>query len=158
MYEAMLRRHEGVRNKVYKDTLGIPTVGVGFNLRRQDARDRISEVGASYDDVLSGKATLTDAQIDALLATDIAECIADLRLILPFDTLPPVARAVLVDLRFNLGGRGLRGFTHTLDEIRAGRFSAAGDRLGKSVWALQVGRRAVENIALLKALGDAKVA
>ncbi len=157
MYEAMLKRNEGVRTKVYKDSLGIPTVAVGFNLKRLDARERLAEVGAVYEDVLLGKA-LTLAQVDKLLAVDIAECLEDLLRLFPdFDTLPPGAKQVLVDLRFNLGGRGLRGFSNTLAEFRARRFSTAGDRLAKSLWAKQVGRRAVENIALLKSLGDVKL-
>ncbi len=158
MYKEMLKRNEGVRNKVYKDSLGIPTIGVGLNLRRLDSRERLAAVGAAYDDILVGKAILTDAQIDTLLAEDIDDCVKDLKALLPkFDAYPPEARAVLVDLRFNLGGKGLRGFNHTLDEFRAGRFSAAGDRLKKSVWFLQVGRRAKENVAILKAIPDLQV-
>ena len=66
-----LVRHEGKRLKVYKDSEGIPTIGVGFNLRRQDAKAKIEAFGLNFQDVLEGRVALTDAQVDSLLVADI---------------------------------------------------------------------------------------
>ena len=52
-----LRFHEGVRNKVYKDHLGIETIGVGRNLVDRG---------------------LSDHEINVLLANDINICTEEL--------------------------------------------------------------------------------
>ena len=51
---------------VYIDTEQHPTVGIGFNLDRSDARRHLSAVGANYDQIRTGSATLTDYQIRTL--------------------------------------------------------------------------------------------
>lgn len=151
----MMRLNEGVRAKVYKDSLGIPTIGVGFNLMRLDARDRLAKLGLKYEDVLLGKVELMPDQIDFLLDEDIAECLTDLKtMFVDFARFPEPVRHVLIDLRFNLGGRGLRGFPNTLSDLRNRQYSAAADRLAKSKWASQVGKRATRNIAALKSVPD----
>lgn len=153
MYKDIIKRHEGLRSKVYKDSLGIPTIGVGFNLMRLDARDKLKAVGASYENLILGKTVLNNNQIEVLLEQDIYACIKDLKSLFPtFDTLPENVRLVLVDLRFNLGGKGLRGFKNTLKHLQIGNYSAAADSLAQSLWAKQVGKRATENINLLKAV------
>ncbi len=55
--------NEGHYLHVYKDPLGIPTIGVGFNLKKSGARKKITDVGANYDLVLAGKQDLTEAQV-----------------------------------------------------------------------------------------------
>ena len=45
--KAQLRAHEGVRDRAYRDTRGILTVGVGFNLARPDARSRATRSSPS---------------------------------------------------------------------------------------------------------------
>ena len=49
-FVSQLRFHEGVRNQVYKDHLGIETIGVGRNLRDRG---------------------LSDEEVDYLLSNDI---------------------------------------------------------------------------------------
>ena len=53
-----LKKHEGVKNKVYMDSVGIPTIGVGFNLNREDAPQKIKALGLDYNLVKSGKKLL----------------------------------------------------------------------------------------------------
>jgi lysozyme len=152
--KTLLRDHEGVRAKVYKDSLGIPTIGVGRNLQRLDSRESLKRVGADYDQLLLGKAALTDAQIDALLEEDIDACLADLRTLFDdFDERPVEIQLVLLDLRFNLGAKGLRGFPNTLKDISSGNYESAAARLEKSLWATQVKSRAV---TICKMLRDAQ--
>ena len=106
MIRELIKKHEGVRLKVYKDSLGIPTVGVGFNLNRPDANAVLASVGAKHADVVAGK-PLTDAQVDALLDKDLDACEKDLEALIPdIRSFPVEAQAVLMDLRFNLGGAG----------------------------------------------------
>lgn len=66
---------EGKSNKVYIDTAGKPTIGVGHYLK-DDIRDRelfekLFDKKVDYDAILSGKQTLTDDQIEKLFNADI---------------------------------------------------------------------------------------
>src|SRR5713101_6545671 len=75
-----IERHEGGRfDTVYLDSEGHPTIGIGFNLDREDAQEKIEALGLDFDAVRDGTATLTDAQIDALFAADVGQAIADAR-------------------------------------------------------------------------------
>lgn len=62
--------NEGYLSCVYKDSKGIPTVRVGFNLRKSGAAYRITNVGADYNAILSGRECLRDNQIRELFETD----------------------------------------------------------------------------------------
>lgn len=153
MIRELIKKHEGVRLKVYKDSLGIPTVGVGFNLNRPDANAVLASVGAKHADVVAGK-PLTDAQVDALLDKDLDACEKDLEALIPdIRSFPVEAQAVLMDLRFNLGGAGLRRWPKTLASFRARDWKGAAQNIeDNKVWSSQVGKRSAENVALLRKL------
>lgn len=150
---AFITKHEGVRYVMYKDSLGIPTIGVGFNLTRPDAKSIIEGLGLDYQATLRGLVKLTKDQVNVLLDKDIAECLVGLKQIFPtFDSMPDNAKAVLIDLRFNLGQKGLLGFPNTLQDFKDGNYKTAALRLSQSKWAKQVKIRATENISLLNAI------
>ncbi len=65
--KAQLIKHEGKRSKVYKDSEGVPTIGVGFNLKRSDAKAKIEALGLDYTKVLSGDQELTDPKLTRCL-------------------------------------------------------------------------------------------
>ncbi len=148
----LVKKHEGCRLFVYKDSLGIPTIGWGFNLQRAGAKEALAKADAVLANVLAG-APLTQYQADKLLAADLLAATSDVKRICPaFATLDPQAQAVLVDLSFNLGVATLATFKNTLAAFARKDYSAAADGLEKSLWAKQVGRRAVENCALLRGI------
>lgn len=117
-----LERDEGLRLKPYTDTLGKMTLGVGHNLDRP-----ISERVARL-----------------MLDDDIADAAADLARALPWtDALDEPRRGALLNMAFNLGIQRLLSFHETLNLMRLGRFSEAADEMLQSLWATQVGDRAV---------------
>lgn len=116
---------EGKRNLMYPDTKGIPTIGVGHNL----------------------KTPISDAAVAQILADDIAVHVAELDQHLPWwRQLDPVRQEVMIELMFNMGwGAGLRGlstFKLTLEAIRTGQFEKAASGLENSKWARDVKSRA----------------
>ncbi len=153
--DEMLRRNEGVRTAAYRDSLGIPTIGVGFNLKRKDARAVLADLGVSYDEVIAGKA-MSDVDVSRLLRFCIDECVADVRALVPtLDDMPIEAQLVLIDLRFNVGPKSFRGFNSprgTLFLFRNGHYKGAAIQLEGSKWARQVGSRAVRSIQMLRRL------
>ena len=127
---AELRRDEGVMRSPYNDTMGIPTVGVGHNLRAKPLPD-----GWKYP--------LNDVQVDSLLDDDLEDVFHDLGRNLPWWTdLNDVRQRVLANMAFNLGIGELLGFRNTLIAMRQGKYDAAADGMLNSVWAAQVKGRA----------------
>ena len=67
----MVEWSEGRKACVYKDSLGIPTIGIGFNLDRSDASDACSRCGINYDAVYSGSKCISSLQISCLFDYDL---------------------------------------------------------------------------------------
>lgn len=109
--------HEGLRLRVYKDSLGIETIGVGRNLR-----DR----GITKDEALY------------LLENDINECVYDLSSFGWFVHMDPIRQRAVVDLRFNLGPSKLRAFRKMLAALDVYDYETASAELLDSHWARQV--------------------
>lgn len=143
-------RHEGRRARVYVDSLGHPTVGVGFNLDRPDARARLSLVGADYSKVRTGTATLSDEQIDALFRDDFGASVAAAQALCPtWDDQPAGAQAVLVDMAFNMGRGGLSAFKRMLGALTLGNHAGATYEMLDSRWSQEVPSRAIEDAMLM---------
>lgn len=105
---SQLIQHEGLRLKVYTDTVGKATIGVGRNLTDKG---------------------ITSAEAMLLLDHDIDECVHDLNTFSWFPLLDPVRQRVLVDLRFNLGYQGLRNFREMLHWFAVGEWDKAANEL-----------------------------
>ena len=117
-----LKQDEGVREKVYMDSVGIPTIGVGRNLK---------DVG------------LSPYEINVLLENDLVKAENDSKIVFPcFDKLSDNRKAVLLNLAFNLGRSRLAGFVKFKEALEAGAFPQAAEELLQSKWATQVGARA----------------
>jgi lysozyme len=122
IYE-QLRRDEAVRPHPYTDTKGHLTIGVGRNL---DAKG------------LSGE------EIDHLLTNDVQELLIELRGRLPwFDSLDDARQGVILNMAFNMGFSGLEGFPRMLQAVAKGEWDVAADEMRDSLWAKEVGDRAV---------------
>ena len=120
---AALEIDEGERLRLYRDTVGKLTIGVGHNIEDK------------------GISSATSAFI---LREDIYEVIEGLNLAIPWwMDLDDVRQRVLANMAFNLGVNGLLGFKRTLRAVREGRYADAADYMLQSKWARQVGKRAV---------------
>ncbi len=149
--ELQLTKHEGKHNKVYNDSVGIPTIGIGFNLKRADAKAKIEAVGADYAKILAGTEELADDQISKLFKDDIANSVAAGRNIVSnFDELSDVRKRVIVDMIFNLGEAGLKKFKNMRSAVEAQNFGIAGDEMKNSKWYKQVKSRGVALVAMMK--------
>lgn len=157
--KAQLREREGVRDRAYRDTRGILTVGVGFNLTRPDARTRLAAVGADYALVCAGLRALTPQQIDELLDVTVAEAIAATREIVPdLPDLPDAIQLVLVDMVFNLGAAGVARFRKMLAAVAARDWPEMARQMEDSAWFRQVGVRSKNLVAAVRATATEDVA
>ena len=122
---------EGKVKLLYTDSLGVPTIGVGRNLRDQG---------------------LSDDEIAYLLKNDIAIVTADLDRNLPWWRLMTEARQLaFANMAFNLGITKLLQFKNTLAFMRSGDYNSAADGMLNSLWARQIPNRANRLARIMRA-------
>lgn len=125
-----LVRHEGLRRLAYEDSVGVLTIGVGRN---------IEEVG------------LSDDEIYYLLKNDIRRCETELdNSFRWYKDLDQVRQEAMINLCFNLGITRLRKFKLALRAMEAKDYEDAADEFLDSLWATQVGQRAVEVAEMIR--------
>lgn len=113
---AQIVQHEGLRLTAYQDHLGFWTIGVG---RLIDARK-------------GGGISRTEAM--TLLDNDINACLYDLATFPWFGALNAVRVKALIDMRFQLGSGGLRGFVQMLAALDRRDYPAAAAAGRDSKW------------------------
>jgi lysozyme len=80
-----------------------------------------------------------------LLENDIADVTKQLsERLYWFDALPDDAKNVMIDMAFNMGVFGLLQFHNTLEHIKQGDYKEASKDMLNSLWAKQVGVRALK--------------
>ena len=133
---AQLKRHEGLRLKPYKCTADKITIGVGRNI------DPKGGIG------------LNAREIEMLLLNDIERVEDELSIAFPWtiDLImhSPARYDALVDICFNLGMPRLRKFEKALEASYNHKWDEAADEFMDSLWAKQVGKRAVEICAMIR--------
>lgn len=117
-----LIRDEGMKLKPYRCTAGALTIGVGRNL---------DDVGISKEEAMY------------LLDSDIKRVCEELDRTFPWwRSMSANRQRALVNMGFNLGLSGLKGFRKALAALEAGDYGRAADEFWNSRWAGQVGQRA----------------
>ncbi len=126
----MLIRHEGLRLKPYRDTVGKLTIGIGRNL---------DDVGITREEAMT------------LLNHDIAKVQREVQKAFPwFSGLNGVRKNVVSNMVFNLGLPRFRQFRKAIAAIKANQWDEAAKQMLESRWARQVGRRARELARMMK--------
>lgn len=119
---AGLKRDEGLRLTLYQDSEGHPTIGYGHNLEHP----------------------ITTAAAEGILQDDLRVAEAAVLRAEPWvSTLSGPRQGVLYQMAFNLGIRGLLDFERMWQAVRDQRWDDAAREMLDSVWATQVGERAV---------------
>jgi lysozyme len=129
----LLERHEGRRRYAYRDTEGLLTIGIGFNL----------------DDV-----GLYDVEMDFILRNRIRLMYVELMRVKPLiKSLTETRQIVLVDMAYNMGITRLLGFKKFFAALAEADYTRAAAEMLDSKWAGQVGVRAIR---LSKMMGTGK--
>lgn len=128
-------RHEGFRNRVYLDTVGLATGGIGHLITKRDEEYYQKPTGTVipldvivewfYDDLLEAK-----NNADSLVEN--------------FEQHPFSVQRVLVNMAFNLGYNRLAGFKKMLEAVNNEDYATAATEMLDSKWARQVHHRATE--------------
>jgi len=124
-----LRRDEGVRYLPYKDSLGILTIGVGHRILPTDT--------------FSTSVPISDETVNALLDADIAGKQAELVAFPWFMDLDECRQGGITNMAFNIGTHGVLGFPTMIHCLTQQDWRGAHDAALDSLWAKQVGERAI---------------
>lgn len=125
-----LKTNEGYREKLYTDSVGKVSIGIGRNL---------TDVGLRPDEILY------------LWHNDVLEVEKALDARLPWwRSLDDVRQRVVIDLCFNMGIVTLMTFKSTLAAIQKGDWSAASKGMLSSKWAKQVHDRATKLATMME--------
>lgn len=150
--QQLLIKHEGWRTKVYNDSRGIETVGVGFNLKAAGARALITSLGINYDLLYTGAIVLTNPQVQELFDHSTNFAIACAKSFIPglYDLPEPVQQAA-VDMAFNMGWTTFGSFRNFIKALNTfpPDFIAAVAAMRNSLWYKQVGERSIDDFNLV---------
>ena len=130
-----LKRHEGVKRHAYKHD-GIWHIGGGRNIHPEGPSQGMG---------------LSDQEIDFMLGNDIIRSIKELSAYPWFRDLEEGARRDgIINMHFNLGGPRFAQFKKALKHMADGNHAAASVEFLDSLWARQVGGRALEVTDMIK--------
>ena len=127
-----LAEDEGCKYEIYLDHLGLPTMGIGHLITKDDP-----EYGKDVGTVIE------QSRVQSAFNLDIAVTIEDChRLYKDFDELPEEAQLIIANMMFNLGYPRLSKFKGMKAGVDARSWSSAADEMVDSRWYTQVPNRA----------------
>lgn len=141
----MIKKHEGVRTKPYKDTKGLWTVGVG-HLIGDGKKMPVEDAGIQFTE----NTILTNEQVDKLFALDYEKHKKQAEASPGYDKANEKGKAALIDLAFNMGGAWYKNFKKAAAALAQGDFQKAADELIDSDWYKQVKGRAATVVAMIR--------
>jgi lysozyme len=127
-FRDMIIRHEGMRTKPYKDSRGLPTIGIGHLIK-------------PGEDFSNG---LTTDQVYQLFNNDLGHHLNMAKQYPAWGSMDPVRKAAIADMTFNMGMFWKNSWKTLTKQMVAKDYSAAADNIRHTPYAQQVGNRALE--------------
>lgn len=127
-----LKKHEGFRDKVYQDSLGVATIGYGFAIKDLELDEHISGL-------------ILDQKVRALVY-EMAEQFDW------FPWLPDPAQNVIIEMCYQLGVAGVGKFINMIAALGKEKWETAADEMLDSRWAIQTPKRANEMAMIIRLL------
>ena len=119
-----IKLHEGYRARVYADSLGIDTIGIGFAIKDLE---------------------LSEEVCDIILKEKLVDLYSRVKRKFPFfEKLPEEIQDVLLNMCYQMGVTGVSKFKKMLAAMKAGDWTEAADQALDSRWAKQTPHRAKE--------------
>ena len=120
---ADIKRHEGYSKKVYKDTLGYDTIGIGFLIASLELDEDVCDI------ILERRLESNEKVLQRKLTF--------------YRDLPQEVKNILQNMYYQLGNK-LFNFVKTLHYVETGHYKAAAIEMLDSLWAKQTPNRAKE--------------
>ena len=129
-----IKKHEGYVGIVYKDSLGIDTIGYGFAIKDLELDEDICEI-------------ILERKLHNLID----------RLLLKFGWfkyMPPEIKDIVTEMCYQLGVTGFSKFKKTIAYLQDKKWEEASVEMLDSLWARQTPNRAKEMSDRVKKLGE----
>lgn len=138
-FRGQLIIHEGLKNTIYADSVGLATGGIGHLLRENEKSQY--PLGTP----------ISDSQVEAWYVHDSTSAIKIAQGLVSdtWGNLSDVRKRAVADLAFNLGKGGLSKFKKFLSAMKEEKYEDAGRELASSAWFGQVGKRGPNIIAMI---------
>ena len=120
---ADIKAHEGYSKKVYKDTLGYDTIGLGFLVSSLELDEDVCDI------ILERRLKKNEAVLQRKMTY--------------YSKLPIEVQNIIQNMYYQMGNR-LFNFVKTLHYIESGKWRAASVEMLDSLWAKQTPNRAKE--------------
>ena len=142
-----IKDHEGFRDKVYNDSLGIPTIGWGHMILPEDniqmgvkySVDHLSEIfDKDFEIAFNAAKQLIEKHIPNLYTQGLDQ--GDIEQI----------QGVLIEMLFQMGYPRVSKFKKTLKALDEGDFKTAADEMLDSRWHKQTPARAIELSTIIR--------
>lgn len=132
---------EGNFQRVYMCPRGKPTIGVGYNLRRKEAKQLITSLGANYYDIRNGRSKLSKAQVDALYMHTFILSIERARsAVSNYDQLDIDIRGIFADMVYNMGLTKFKKFRRMIKAAESFDYIGIAREMKRSRWYRQTKR------------------
>lgn len=137
-------RHEGSVSKIYLDSEGLPTFGIGHLVTKKDPEHN-KPVGTP----------VSERRVLQAFSEDLNNALEDCCALFPMlETYPENVQRVLVNMTFNLGRTRLSKFKNMIRAVKALKWDKAADEMVDSKWYRQVKTRGVELVELMRGAED----
>lgn len=138
---SQLKRHEGLRLSAYKCSAGYWTIGYGRNLETNglSTSEQFALLGEGYltnQEVIDRlkASTITEEQADILFQNDLANVEENCYQAFCFSGHSDARRAVIINMVFQMGLKGVLNFTNTLKAFDAKNYDECADQMLDSKW------------------------
>jgi GH24 family phage-related lysozyme (muramidase) len=147
---ALITKHEGSKSCVYTDTMGHPTVGIGYNLDLGSAPAALAKCGADYSKVRAGTQCLTSTQIQCLFTPSYNTAVSGAQqLVSSYNSLCCNVQEVMTDMTYNMGVGTFGTFKQFIALINQGKWADAAQDGKGTAWCRQVGGRCTEDMGMV---------
>lgn len=149
-YYNMIALNEGVKPKVYKDSKGHRTIGIGINLEDGGNRRILKKEGIDINELFNGRA-LSDKEIKTLYNYSLTQAFNDAQKFdKNFAKRPENVKKAIVDMSFNLGLTKLNKFKKMREGLEVDDYSKAADEMVDSEWYKDVKSRGPRTVNLMR--------
>lgn len=124
-FKDFMIEHEGYREKPYKDTLGVLTIGIGFNIDQGLDAEEI-------DLIFNHRAMKAEKDAINIIGRS-------------WDNLNNPRQYIIKSMVYQMGAAGFSKFKKTIEAIRSGDYDTAANEMLDSKWALQTPNRALHH-------------
>tara|TARA_E500000305_G_scaffold101086_2_gene94452 strand:- start:875 stop:1291 length:417 start_codon:yes stop_codon:yes gene_type:complete len=131
-----IKKNEGYISTVYKDSLGIDTIGYGFAIKDLNLEEDICEL-------------ILQRKIDAL-RNEVSKRFKW------YNNMPIIIKDVVIEMCYQMGVNGFSKFKKTINYLSKEKFSRASLEMLDSKWAVQTPGRAKQLSERVKNIGEDK--